>query len=43
MKGDEGIKLGKELTNFFLLSTVWNTDFCAQQVLVVKSLNRAAL
>ena len=30
MKGDEGVELSKELANFFLLSTVWDSDFCAQ-------------
>ncbi len=30
MKGDEGVELSKELANFFLLSTVWESDFCAQ-------------
>ena len=30
MKGDEVVELSKELANFFLLSTVWDSDFCAQ-------------
>ena len=30
MKSDEGVELGKELADFFLLSTVWDSDFCTQ-------------
>ena len=30
MKGDELVELGKELADFFLLSTAWDSDFCTQ-------------
>lgn len=30
MKGDEAIELGKELANFLLFPSVWDSDFCAQ-------------
>ena len=30
MKGDKAVELGKELANFFLLSAVWDSDFCSQ-------------
>ncbi len=30
MKGDEVVEPGKELADFFLLSTTWDSDFCTQ-------------